>query len=259
MPNQPKTPARSVRIDDDLWAAAQEEARREDVPVSDVVRAALRKHLGLAAIAMLLLSGCGAASAEPAAKPARPVSASEWSGTHGLTTADAQQAVASTAKSSTPDAKPYGSWDCDEPMVFHPEAGPGVDVAAVYRELEYPVAYLNALGYRASVGAQVPYELNADRPAERGSITVVVTNNRADQYDLTTEPKVRAFAQFAQEPHNASAALVVFAPTGLAGDIILHEAGHVLGLDHKAGTVMNGVGAGTLAFDADETAAISCN
>lgn len=224
-------------------------------------------HMGmrgaLASIAAVaVLAGCGATTAaSPAATPvaAHPGSDPNWTGTHGLKAADAERAVADTPKSGTPAARPYGSWDCSQPMTFHPEAGPGVDVADIYRELEYPVAYLNALGYQAGVGEQLPYEPNADRPAERGSITVVVTKNRDDQHDLTTEPKVRAFAQFAQEPHNTSAAVVIFEPTGLAGDIILHEVGHVLGLDHKAGTVMNGVGAGSLIFDPDETAAITCN
>jgi predicted transcriptional regulator len=41
MPNQPKTPARAVRISDELWAALRDIAERTDVTVSDVVRLAL--------------------------------------------------------------------------------------------------------------------------------------------------------------------------------------------------------------------------
>ena len=220
----------------------------------------MRGALGSIA-AVAVLSACGAANAAPAPQPpsAQQISAEDWNGTHNLTAADAEHAVADTPRSTTPAPKPYGSWDCATPMVFHPAVAAGVDVAEVYAELEYPVAYLNALGYRASIGAQLPYEFNADRPAQRGSITVVVAKNRDDQYDLTTEPKVRAFSQFAQKPHNASAALVIYEPTGLAGDIILHEVGHVLGLDHKPGSVMAATTHSPIAFDADETASIICN
>lgn len=44
-PNQPKTPARTMRIDDALWDAVKEEADRLGVTPSDIVREALRKHL----------------------------------------------------------------------------------------------------------------------------------------------------------------------------------------------------------------------
>lgn len=44
-PNQPKTPARTMRIDDELWDAVKEEAERLGVTPSDVVRDALREHL----------------------------------------------------------------------------------------------------------------------------------------------------------------------------------------------------------------------
>lgn len=211
--------------------------------------------------AVAVLSACSAADAAPApsAQPAKVVSAADWTGTHNLTAAQAEKAVTSTPKSAMPAPKPYGSWDCDQPMVFHPEVAPGVDVATVYRELEYPVAYLNALGYQASVGAQQPYEVNAEQPAERGVITVVVAKNRADQPDLEEDHTMRAEALFSQSQHNASAALIVLESRGLAGDIILHEFGHVLGLDHKAGTVMAASGISPATFDADETASIVCN
>lgn len=45
VPNQPKTPQRSIRIPDDEWAAAREAAEREGTTVSDVVRAALRRYV----------------------------------------------------------------------------------------------------------------------------------------------------------------------------------------------------------------------
>lgn len=45
MPNQPKTPGRSLRIDDELWQAAQETARERGEDVSAVVRASLRRYV----------------------------------------------------------------------------------------------------------------------------------------------------------------------------------------------------------------------
>lgn len=44
-PNQPKTPARPVRIDDDTWDAVKTEAAARGVTASDVVREAIREHL----------------------------------------------------------------------------------------------------------------------------------------------------------------------------------------------------------------------
>lgn len=44
-PNQPKTPMRSMRIDDALWTAIQEQAEAEGRTVTDLVRSALRQYL----------------------------------------------------------------------------------------------------------------------------------------------------------------------------------------------------------------------
>lgn len=44
MPNQPKTPARSVRVPDDLWRAAQKEAKRRGETVTDAVVRSLRRY-----------------------------------------------------------------------------------------------------------------------------------------------------------------------------------------------------------------------
>ena len=45
MPNQPKTPNRVVRVDDELWHAAQKRAAEKGETVSDVVRGALRRYV----------------------------------------------------------------------------------------------------------------------------------------------------------------------------------------------------------------------
>lgn len=43
-PNKPKTPHRTVRVDDELWHAAQERAKERGESLSDVVRDALRAY-----------------------------------------------------------------------------------------------------------------------------------------------------------------------------------------------------------------------
>ena len=45
VPNQPKTPARAVRIDDATWEAVKAEAERRGETATDVVRRALNAHL----------------------------------------------------------------------------------------------------------------------------------------------------------------------------------------------------------------------
>jgi len=45
MPNQPKTPLRSVRIDTELWADAKHAAAEDGTSVSDVIRVLLESWL----------------------------------------------------------------------------------------------------------------------------------------------------------------------------------------------------------------------
>ncbi len=44
MPDQPKTPLRSVRVPDAVWHAAQQRAAEKGETVSDVVRRALTRY-----------------------------------------------------------------------------------------------------------------------------------------------------------------------------------------------------------------------
>ena len=44
VPNQPKTPMRSLRVPDDEWHAAQREAKRRGETVTDAIRRALRDY-----------------------------------------------------------------------------------------------------------------------------------------------------------------------------------------------------------------------
>lgn len=45
MPNKPKTPHRTIRIDDELWKAAQAAAEREGKTITEVIRAALTRYV----------------------------------------------------------------------------------------------------------------------------------------------------------------------------------------------------------------------
>jgi hypothetical protein len=45
VPNQPKTPLRSVRVPDELWRAAQGAAEENGEAISDVIRAALDQYV----------------------------------------------------------------------------------------------------------------------------------------------------------------------------------------------------------------------
>lgn len=55
MPNAPKTPLRSIRVDTDLWRAAQAVAAARGESLSDVIRRALVRYVkrGVAALARL--------------------------------------------------------------------------------------------------------------------------------------------------------------------------------------------------------------
>jgi hypothetical protein len=45
MPNQPKTPVRGLRVDDELWHAAQEKAKAEGRTMTDVLVAYLKRYV----------------------------------------------------------------------------------------------------------------------------------------------------------------------------------------------------------------------
>jgi predicted DNA-binding ribbon-helix-helix protein len=45
VPNQPKTPVRTVRIDDATWEALRAEAERREMTVSDLLRELIRVGL----------------------------------------------------------------------------------------------------------------------------------------------------------------------------------------------------------------------
>ncbi|HEY0938415.1 MAG TPA: hypothetical protein VGD91_32290 [Trebonia sp.] len=45
MPNQPKTPVRGIRVDEDLWRAAQEKAEAEGRTMTAVLVAYLKRYV----------------------------------------------------------------------------------------------------------------------------------------------------------------------------------------------------------------------
>lgn len=45
VPNQPKTPLHSFRVETELWNAARDLARENDETIADVLRAALEKYV----------------------------------------------------------------------------------------------------------------------------------------------------------------------------------------------------------------------
>ncbi len=45
MPNQPKTPVHSLRVDDDIWRAAQAKAEAEGRTVTGVIVAYLKRYV----------------------------------------------------------------------------------------------------------------------------------------------------------------------------------------------------------------------
>ena len=47
MPNQPKTPGRSVRISDDLWEAAKDVAAEQEETVTEVIVRSLTSYVAM--------------------------------------------------------------------------------------------------------------------------------------------------------------------------------------------------------------------
>jgi hypothetical protein len=199
-----------------------------------------------------------AAIAAFAAPTAHPIATEVTSGRTSLTAQQADAAVASTSTAVKPDPTTW-RWACSLPMVIRPAAGSGVSVADITAQLAYPVEYLRGLGYDVTVGAPVKYERNEATSSTVGEVVVAVTKNRREQPGLDGQA---AYAHTNASGRDALAATILVdanPKTGeLAGDILLHELGHVLGLGHKAGTVMAVDWDAPVTFDAGETAAVDC-
>jgi hypothetical protein len=201
------------------------------------------------AAASLLLAGCGAASASTA-KVAPPVVAPVVA-PQKFTPETAQEFAAITG--GTP-LKVESRWPCDQPMQISIAAARGWSGEQVYGDMLYAITYLQALGYDVQVVGPSAYTSNMTQvPA--GAVTVAVAPSAEDQVALG-ENLVGVTLLSGQS------ALVILDASqgGLAPDVILHEFGHVLGLDHReVGSVMSEGWSNSGHFDADETATVICD
>lgn len=57
MPNQPKTPHRTIRVPDEEWTPAKDKAAAEGETMTDVIRAGLRKYVINALIVACFVGG----------------------------------------------------------------------------------------------------------------------------------------------------------------------------------------------------------
>jgi hypothetical protein len=187
-----------------------------------------------------------------------PADAPVTAGRANLTVQQADAAVASTGKPAKADPTSW-RWACDLPMTIQPAVGSGVTEAEIVEQLAYPVEYLRGLGYNVTVGEPVKYQRNAATSSTVGQVVVAVTKSRSEQPGLEGQA---AYAHTNTSGRDALAATILVdanPKTGeLAGDILLHELGHVLGLGHKAGTVMDVSWDAPIGFDAAEVAAVDC-
>lgn len=198
--------------------------------------------------------------ASPMAAPAKhqPHAAVVTAGRTSLSAADGVAAIAAATRPAKADPTTW-RWGCQRPMTIRPSAGPGISIADVRRQLEYPVAALRALGYDVTVGEPIPYRHDAEEPRERGRVDVVVTADASEQVELEGK-SARAIPNLSGRQALAATVILDADPKVgvLAGDILLHELGHVVGLDHKDGTVMAESWTAPAGFDASEVAAVDC-
>lgn len=149
-------------------------------------------------------------------------------------------------------------WRCDLPMTIRPAAGEGVTVGEIREQLRYPVATLRALGYDVTVGAPVDYQQDMPLAQTWGEIVVVATDDESEQVELDGVA-ARAWLNTNGPEIVASTVYVNTGDGALSGDVLLHELGHVLGLGHHAGSVMDDGWYAPADFDASDVAAVACH
>lgn len=217
------------------------------------------KNWGAGALAAVLV-GVMAGALVPAveAAPAPPAPVAEWQPTYDIDPGLADELIAATPAGAAPDPL-EAVWACGLPINIDYAGAPGVDLDKLREQMAYPVRYLQGLGYYAALGNEVPYTVNMPVPSTPGTIIVVVTGDRAEQSGLAYGTHRAAGRAAGTTPdETTSGRISVMSTNGMSSDVLLHEVGHVLGLDHKDGTVMTATAVSGLGFDAAETAAIDC-
>jgi hypothetical protein len=202
-------------------------------------------------MATLVLSGCGA-SAQAASVTHKPTPVAVAPAKFTAETA-AKFAEITGGKALHTETH----WACNQPMHIS-VAAPDAFAEQAYKSLAYTVAYLQGLGYDAGIVAPTAYESDMTDQPHAGTVLVVVAPYHQDQ---PTMGDSTGYADFDNGAVTRSAVVFLDASRqGLNPDIILHEFGHVLGLDHRhVGSVMDESWAANSGhFDADETATVTC-
>jgi hypothetical protein len=143
-------------------------------------------------------------------------------------------------------------------MHIYYAAAPGVDDRVIVKQLEYPVEYLRALGYTVQVVREVSYLAGYRTPTTPGDVLLVVALSGADAKFLRGQNWIAMTERTFVGRSIPSAKTTVDGRSGLASDVLLHEFGHILGMEHKEGSVMGVTDTASLPFDAAETAAVDC-
>lgn len=215
------------------------------------------RNWGVGVLAAAIIGGLSGASA-PVEMPTPPQAPSEWQPTYDIDPNLADELIAATPTGAVPDHR-EAVWACSLPINIDYATAPGVDRGKLLEQMAYPVRYLQGLGYYAAVGNEVPYALNMPVPSTPGTIVVVVTSDRTEQPGLAYGTHRAAARNGGSTTGETTAGRIsIMSTNGMSSDVVLHEVGHVLGLDHKDGTVMTASNDGALGFDAAETAAIDC-
>jgi hypothetical protein len=188
-----------------------------------------------------------------------PAVLAPWSMPYDLPASLADRIVAETPRNAAPDELD-GRWSCKLPIRIYYAAPTSGDASSLVKQLEYPVRYLRDLGYTVETLREVAYQIDYKVPTAPGDVLVIAQRSAAD----LTYMHSLGFVAFAEAPVVSgaitSAKITIDANRGLRSDVLLHELGHVVGLQHKPGTVMAEAASDndSVALDPAETAAVDC-
>jgi len=215
------------------------------------------RNWGIGLVAAVVIAATTASSAPVVQAAEVPAVVTEWSPSYDLPAALADKNVAATGKASKPEKLEW-RWACNQPINIYYAASTSEDSDSLVRQLEYPVRYLQNLGYKVRIMREVAYQADYKAPTTPGDVLVIAPRSNAD---LSHMHAIGARAYVDTPGANGvitSAIITADATRGLASDVIFHEFGHVLGLPHKPDTVMAEAETDSVALDTAETAAIDC-